>query len=148
MNGSYHNYHNTFVIAIIVIIVIFVFLLFGCLTMKESFTNPGMKPLTKNPFLNAKKTNSQFIDSYVPSNLGYSDITTYYNSMDNTLKGTSLVNVSAVDSKRYPIMIETPTNWYNTQPMVLKDINVGSNWGKLPMSDCICRDGNSLEFGI
>jgi len=105
--------------------------------MKESFTNPGMKPLTKNPFLNAKKTNSQFIDSYVPSNLGYSDITTYYNSMDDTLKGTSLVNVSAVDSKRYPIMIETPTNWYNTQPMVLKDINVGSNWGKLPMSDCI-----------
>lgn len=146
MNG---NHHNTFVITIVVIIVIFVFLLFGCLALgKETFVNPGMKPLSKNPYLNAKKTNKEFIDTYVPSNLGYSDITGYYNSMDNTLKGTSLVNVSAIDSKRYPIMIETPTNWYNTQPMILKNTNVGSDWGKLPKSDCICREGNLLEFGI
>lgn len=137
MNG---NHHNTFIIAIIVIIVIFLFILFGCMTMKESFVNPGMKPLTKF----SKKKN--FIDTYVPSNLGYSDITQYYDSMDNTLNGTSIVNVSAIDSKRFPIMIETSTNWYNTQPMV--QTSLATDMGKLPKSECICGDNMSLDFGI
>jgi len=139
MNG---NYHNTFIIAIIVIIVIFVFILFGCMTMKETFVNPGMKPLSKVP------TKRKFLDTYVPSNLGYSDVTQYYDSMDNTLNGTPIVNVSAVNSNRFPIMIETSTNWYDTQPLVLNKAYLATNAGKLPKSDCICEDYMSLEFGI
>ncbi len=138
-----HGYHNTFVISIVVIIVIFVFLLLGCMAMyREKFTNPGALPMTPS------KLKRKFEDNYVPSNLGYSDITGYYNSLDEGLAGTSMVNVSAIDSKRFPIMLEIPTNWYNTQPMVLKSQSLGSNNGKLPKSDCLCDNTNSLEFDI
>ena len=139
------GYHNTFIITIVVIIVIFTLLLLGgfCIS-KESFTNPGLKPLSKNPGLNAKKTNNKFIDTLVPENLGYSDITGYYNGLEDGLKGTSLVNVSSIDSARYPIMIETPTNWYNTQSLILEQANLGTNEGKLPNSDCFCRDRRLL----
>ena len=105
---------------------------------KEPFKNTGLNSLSRNPYLNAKKTNSRYLESYVPSDLGYSDITGYYDSMDDALDGTSLVNISAIESKRFPIMLETPTNWYNTQSMILKDASIGTDKGKLPKSECIC----------
>ena len=58
--------------------------------------------------------------------------------MDHTLKDTSIVNISAIDSARYPIMIETPTNWYNTQSLIMPEQSVGVNDGKLPKSKCVC----------
>lgn len=139
--------HNMFFVMIVVIIVIFVLLLIGGFALsKENFTNPGMLPAKQNPFLNAKKTNSQFIDTSVPDNLGYSNITGYYNErMDDGLNGTSIVNVSSIDSGRFPIMIETPTNWYNTQGLLLRNADVGTDTGKLPSSDCFCNE-SSLHF--
>jgi len=109
---------------------------------KENFINPGSLPMPPS------KLKRKFNDNYVPSNLGYSDITSYYNNLDNGLEGTSMVNISAIDSKRFPITLEIPMNWYNTQPMVLKSQSLGSNEGKLPSSDCLCDNSNSLEFDI
>ena len=120
---------------IVVIIVIFVLSLLAVFVLsKETFTNPGM--------IFNKNNDKEFTDTVVPQNLGYSDITSYYNErMEDGLKGTSLVNVSAIDSGRFPIMLETPTNWYNTQGLIIKDIKLGSDNGKLPESDCHCESG-------
>lgn len=129
------NTHNIFICSIIIVVVVFCLMILGCIAiMKEPFRNIGMEPMKK------KKKKVRWDDTTVAMNLGYSDITDYYNSLDNGLEGTSLVNISSVDSNRYPIMIETPTNWYNTQPMILEKTHVGYDSGKLPSSKCICSD--------
>lgn len=46
----------------------------------------------------------------------------------NSLKGTSLVGVAEVETNRFPIVIETPMNWYSTQPLV--GTTLGTNMGR------------------
>jgi hypothetical protein len=157
--------HDTYIISIVIIIVIFVIILFGsCAISTEGFTNlksfnnvfkningkkvkfanPAYKKIPDEASVMAKRVNSKFIDTSVPNNLGFSDISEYYNSMGDTLKGTSLINISAVDSARYPIMIETPMNWYNSQPLILPNQHLGTNQGKY--DNCICNQQNQLTF--
>jgi len=150
------DYHTVFVLSIVIIIVIFVLLLFGCLAyFKEPFTDSKKidSKKTDSKKTDSKKTDSKktdsinyrkaFIDTYVPQDHTFSNVTEEYQKLGNGLNGTSLVNVSAINSKRFPAIIETSMNWYNTQPLQMEA--VGVDWGKLPMSKCVC---SSLGDGI
>lgn len=72
----------------------------------------GALAFTKECFSDTEKiTNSKFFDSLVPQNLKFTKLA-------DKVKGTSIINVTAVETGRFPIQLETTTNWYNTQPMI------------------------------
>lgn len=115
-----------FIVGTVIVIVVFVLVIIGLVCLNgesfknlESFSNKFSKP--------------KFLDTLVPANLGFRNSTTFYEDLDDGLKGTPLVNVSEVLTNRYPIAIETSTNWYSTQPLIS---SVGTDEGKL--SDCNC----------
>lgn len=128
--------HTIFIVSVVVIIVIFILVLLATIALSgESF-----KDLT--PFLpmtTEKRENNEVIDPYVPQNIRFRDATKFYEGLDDGLKGTSLVNVSEILTNRYPIAIETSTNWYSTQPLIGNEISLGTNEGKLPKSMCGCK---------
>lgn len=123
--------HNLFIVSVVIIIVIFILVILGILfSQGEKFTNPS--GLSKNSVLS-----KPFYDTVVPDNLKYKNATPFYEDLDDGLKGTSLVNVSEVLSNRFPIAIETSTNWYSTQPLINA---VGTDNGKLHESECMCNE--------
>jgi hypothetical protein len=96
--------HTNYIILIVVIIALFlIFSIGGYMLLSTETFNGSLKDSFKG-------------------------ITKYYNNLDNGLHNTSIVNVSAIDSGRYPIMIETATNWYNTQGVI--NDSLGTNLGK------------------
>lgn len=147
--------HNVFLIMIVVIIVIFVLLLLaGYALSTETFKNEIFKNETINliPLRQRDSNNSKnkvqrngkkhiFIDTIVPQSLKFKSEDNIYK---DDMKGTSLINISAIDTSRYPIAIETSTNWYNTQGLLLKNNHIGVNDGKLPKSDCHCSNRDLL----
>lgn len=126
--------HKIYIGSFVVVIVVLVIVVCAVALSKESFADSVKGPLGK--------TRSGFVDTVVPQNLRYGDVTPTYQGLGNGLRGTSVVNVSAIDSNRFPIAIETPTNWYNTQGVLTKkgkrstDLNfpkggtrLGTLWG-------------------
>ena len=57
-----------------------------------------------------QKQKQDYIDTSVPNNLGYT-----CGIKSPLMKDTNLVEISEIKSKRFPIAIETPWNWYSTQ---------------------------------
>jgi len=84
--------HTIFILTIVVIIVIFVFLLWGIINVKDNFTNTEFKSL----------------DTIVPQNMKYK-------CYKGRVKGTNLTNIDTIETNRFPIEIEQPQNWFNTQ---------------------------------
>lgn len=97
--------HTIYLLSIVVIIVIFVLLIWGAIhVVGRSFS---LEPFSNNE---GNAANSQWIDTLVPGGMGYN-----CGLKSPLMKGTNMVSVSTIDSKRFPIAIETPWNWYTTQ---------------------------------
>lgn len=107
---------SIFVISIVIIIVIV------CITLI------GLAAFNKE----------SFIDIYASPYAKYKDDTKTYNDIDDSLKGTPIVNVSSVDTNRFPIAIETTMNWFSTQPLVLDTKYNNLEKLKLSPTDCDC----------
>jgi len=99
--------HSLYLLLLVIIIVIFIITLLCILYMNtpEPFTDNIQSTLNKYEKIN-------YFDSYVPKNLRFWDLT---NSYKNSLKGTPILNISAIEYNRHPAIQEVPTNWYNTQ---------------------------------
>jgi hypothetical protein len=122
---------SIFVISGVVLIVVFVLLVLGTMALgSEKFQN--LTPLLP---LNPKKVTHQ--KSGIPG-VGFRNATGFYNNLDDGLRGTSLVGVEEILTKRFPIAIETPVNWFSTQPLIDQETRLGTNMGKLPKEDCPC----------
>lgn len=125
--------HSTYIISTVVIIVIFLLILLATMSLsKESF-----QTLAPAKFTIPKQGN--FVDTNVPQGLKFKNATSFYQDLDDGLKGTPLVNVSEVLSNRFPIAIETPMNWYSTQPLATP-ITVGTQKGKSGKCGCESLD--------
>jgi hypothetical protein len=123
---------SIFVISGVVLIVVFVLLVLGTMALgSEKFQN--LTPLLP---LNPKQGTHQ--KSGIPG-VGFRNATGFYNNLDDGLRGTSLVGVEEILTKRFPIAIETPVNWFSTQPLVDQETRLGTNMGKLPKKDCPCN---------
>ena len=137
--------HTVFIISVVIIIVIFTFLVLATMTLSsEKFKN--LSPMPISEFMNDKMNLNPFghvVDTYVPQDIKFKNATPFYDGLDDGLMGTSLENVSEVLSKRYPIAIETSTNWYNTQPLVGEG-TLGTDSGALPHSKCGCNEKNII----
>jgi hypothetical protein len=142
------NIINTFIIGVVVIIAILIVssvgitMLLTSIKVKEEFENKRVK----EDFANKKvkedtlKSKFNFKDTIVNQDLGYVDLTKFYSSIDNSLKETPIVNISAIESNRFPIVLETVTNWYDTQGMLDPEASLGTNNGKLSKSECYCNE--------
>lgn len=101
--------HTIFILSVVVIIAIFVIMLLAAIALcSEKFSS--VKPFTKSEE-----------DDY----------------RDPSFEGTSLVEVTDFLTRRHPIAIETPTNWYSTQPVISRKTVLGTNLGKTD-GGCVC----------
>lgn len=100
-----------FIVAILVFFVIFLIVgLSVCYPCAEQFNN--------EKFNNENFNNEHFLDCSIVRN-----------ELTNNFKGTSLTNLSVQQSGRFPIGVETATNWYNTQPEI--PLILGTDAGKI-----------------
>ena len=49
-------------------------------------------------------------------------------TMESPFKGTPIVEITALETRRFPYVVENVKNWYSTQPLV--PLTVGTNVGK------------------
>lgn len=103
-----------FIVGIIIIILIFVFygftMFWKCEPLVDHF---------ENDFENGVG------GELVPDNLKF---------YDRKIHNTSLIDIPTIKTGRFPIEIEVPVNWYNTQPFVP---TVGTDTGK-SSAECLC----------
>jgi len=128
-NMDFAKHHTIYLIVIVVLVVLFVIAFLALSFGKEQFTNTSNEDssLSSSSFFSSynhetkekdkhkhkhKGLKTSFTDYYVPQNLKFWDLTDKYKPF---LKGTSIANVSAIESNRFPAIIDTTTNWYNTE---------------------------------
>lgn len=101
--------HTIFIVSVVVIIAIFVIMLLATITLcSEKFTSVNTE-----------------------------DDKDFERYRDPDFEGTSLVEITDFLTRRHPIAIETPTNWYSTQPVVSRKTVLGTDMGKTE-GGCIC----------
>ena len=52
-------------------------------------------------------------------------------------KGTSIIEITALESRRFPYIVENVKNWYSTQPQVPSIL--GTDTGKVCTENSACK---------
>jgi hypothetical protein len=141
-----NNVIDTFIIILVCILAIIAIRdIISCCVCKSPTIEPfADKKYITNDVNPVRSVKINFDDTVVNQTLGYTDLTKYYSNMDNSLKETPIVNISAIETNRFPIIVEDTTNWYDTQGLIVPGIKLGTDNGKLPNSECFC-DGGPLD---
>lgn len=82
-------------------------IVFGLAIAKATTTSPSEEASSSKKIENMT-ISPPYFDSYVPQDVKYT-------CKSEKVKGTNLEYLNTIQTKRFPIEIEIPYNWYNTQ---------------------------------
>lgn len=85
---------------VFLVIMLFAFVL-AFKQFSENFYNVALKP----SILQVSDTEAEFSDSL-------------RNEFSSPFKGTPVVEITALETRRFPYVVENVKNWYSTQPLV------------------------------
>lgn len=99
---------------ILSLLFILFWIVFGLAIAKATTTSPSEEVSSSKKIENMiseEKISPPYFDSYVPQDVKY----TCNTCKSEKVKGTNLEYLNTIQTKRFPIEIEIPYNWYNTQ---------------------------------